>query len=203
MKDLDLSEYPNLTKIDLGHNSRLTSLKLAHSNRITCISLFDTGIDNFSFMADTPYIQTIWFPQTGDIIDYNSGKVYIAKALRESCQENYKVRTIVRYCPAGNSIFTKPNPAETIDDQQSQINELSNISFPNNPYFIKLKRTLETQKQIVKSNETPQRYILNGKMEAYQTILSSSLADVELQHILNKQTEVLDLKEYLENLKLI
>src|SRR4051812_15083177 len=85
-KHLDLSEYPNLTKIDFGYNSRLTSLKLAHSNRITWMSLPDTGIDNFNFMAETPNIQTICLPITEGVSNYD----YIAKALRESCQENYK-----------------------------------------------------------------------------------------------------------------
>ncbi|CAI2168658.1 18851_t:CDS:2 [Funneliformis geosporum] len=250
---LDLSEYPNLTKIDFGYNSRLTSLKLTHSNRITWMSLPDTGIDNFNFMAETPNIHTICLPITEGVSNYD----YIAKALREKNPNSTRSRNNdnsqrIKELEQLFAIVQEENQSlqgqiqqkqQDISDQQSQINELSNISFPNNPYnFIKLKQdisrlkiqelapqvrnestklvelitkakskagnfssivdlTLETQKQIVKNNETPQQYILSGKMEAYQTILSSNLVDEELQNILNKQTEVLDLEEHLESLR--
>ncbi|CAI2168661.1 18853_t:CDS:1 [Funneliformis geosporum] len=62
---------------------------------------------------------------------------------------------------------------------------------------------LETQKQIVQNSETLKRENLSGKKEAYQTILASSLADEELQTLLNKQTEVLELETHLKSLKLM
>ncbi|CAI2177434.1 1717_t:CDS:2, partial [Funneliformis geosporum] len=220
---LDLSEYSNLTKVVLGLSSHLTSLKLAHSNKITFINISGTGIDNFSFLAHTPNLQSLWLPQAGD-------HAYIAKAFREKQQF---------------AIFQQENQAyqQTINDQQSQIDDLSNIAFPNKPYnFLKLKQDiirlkaqelepqvrnettklvqliseaknksgnlsyivdliLETQKQILQNSNIAQRDKLSGKIEAYQTLLVGSLTEEELQTLLNKQTEVQELENHLESLQ--
>ena len=47
--DLDLSEYPNLYKVDIGSNSQLRSLRLACSNQITFMSIYGTSINDISF----------------------------------------------------------------------------------------------------------------------------------------------------------
>ncbi|CAG8578764.1 17892_t:CDS:1 [Funneliformis caledonium] len=262
---LDLSEYPNLTSVDIGCNSRLTSLQLAQSTGITFISIFETGIDNFSFLAYTPNIHAICLPRPGDIIgDHTGSNVYFSKALRESCQENYKLQTNLKQSNrqiqtqldqeikkiSDNNQRIKKLEQENQElqsqnkDQQNQINELSNIALPNSPYNLtKLKQEiirlkvqelapkvrnestkvvklieeaknkagnfssivdliLETQKQIVQNSVTSQRDIFFGKMEAYRTILESVLSKEELQTLLNKQTEFLELEKHLKSLQL-
>ncbi|CAG8699876.1 1676_t:CDS:2, partial [Funneliformis mosseae] len=267
---LNLSEYPNLTIVDLGCNSRLTSLQLSHSSGITHISIFDTGIYNFSFLAYTPNIHSICLPRAGDKIGEPTGNVYFSKALRDSCQENYKLQTSLRQsnrqiqtqldqeikknCDNTQrikeleqqlAIVQQENKElQSNNDQKNQINELSNIALPNIPYhFTKLKQEiirlkvqelapkvrnestkvvkliteaknkagnfssivdliLETQKQIVHNSETSQRDIFFGKMEAYRTILESVLSKEELQTLLNKQTEFLELEKHLKSLQL-
>ncbi|CAG8585008.1 15342_t:CDS:1 [Funneliformis caledonium] len=168
---LDLSDYPNLTIVDIGHNSQLTSLKLAHSNRITWMSLLGTNIDNFSCLAGTPNLQKVLLPRSGDKIGDDPGNAYIAKVIRESCQENNRllsqfnkqIQTQLEQEKNNNSQRIKElekqlanvqqeNQAlqsqsqqkqQTINDQQSQMNELSNIAFNNNSYnFTKLKKEI-------------------------------------------------------------
>ncbi|CAG8654770.1 15946_t:CDS:1 [Funneliformis caledonium] len=259
---LDLSKYPNLTKIEFGSNSRLRSLKLARPNKISYISTFHSGVDDLTFLADTPNLQTICLSRTGEKIGDGPGNAYIAKALREACKENYRLLSQSdqqieqerennkelkqKFANAQQENQALKNQSQqkqqTIKDQQSQMNELSNIAFPNNPYdFTKLKQDiirlkfqelapqvrnesaklaqliseaknkagnfssvvdliLETQRQIVKNNETSQQDKLSGKMEAYQTILASSL-EGKLQTLLNKKTEVLELEKHLGSLQ--
>ncbi|CAG8626757.1 4461_t:CDS:1 [Funneliformis mosseae] len=261
---LDLSEYSNLTSVDIGCNFRLTSLQLAQSTGITFISIYETGIDNFSFLAYTPNIHAICLPRPGDIIGDHTGNVYLSKALRESCQENYKLQTNLKKSNrqiqtqldqeikkiSDNNQRIKELEQENQElqsqnkDQQNQINELSNIALPNSPYNLtKLKQEiirlkvqelapkvrnestkvvklieeaknkasnfssivdliLETQKQIVQNSETSQRDIFFGKMEAYRSILESVLSKEELQTLLNKQTEFLELEKHLKSLQL-
>src|SRR5687768_17462895 len=63
--DLDLSEYPNLNKVDIGINRQLRSLRLARSNKITWISIYDTGINKFSFLDNMPNFRNICLPCGG------------------------------------------------------------------------------------------------------------------------------------------
>src|SRR5437762_1216049 len=58
--DLDLSEYPNLYKVDIGSNSQLRSLRLACSNQITFMSIYGTSINDISFLADMPNIHILF-----------------------------------------------------------------------------------------------------------------------------------------------
>ncbi|CAG8592880.1 15878_t:CDS:1 [Funneliformis caledonium] len=260
---LDLSEYPNLTIVDLGCNSRLTSLQLSNSSGIKYISIFDTGIYNFSFLAYTPNIHSICLPRAGDKIGEPTGNVYFSKALRDSCQENYKLQTSLRQsnrqiqtqldqeikknCDNTQRIKELEQQLAIVqqeNQEKNQINELSNIALPNSPdHFTKLKQEiirlkvqelapkvrnestkvvklieeaknkagnfssivdliLETQKQIVQNSVTSQRDIFFGKMEAYRTILESVLSKEELQTLLNKQTEFLELEKHLKSLQL-
>lgn len=61
---------------------------------------------------------------------------------------------------------------------------------------------LETQKQIMQTNETSQKDKLNGKIEAYQNILEDNLTSEELQALLNKQTELYQLEKHLASLQI-
>ena len=56
--DLDLSGYPNLARVDIGHNPELISLKLRSSSKIVRMSIYETGITDFSFLVDTPNISS-------------------------------------------------------------------------------------------------------------------------------------------------
>ncbi|CAG8650732.1 6652_t:CDS:2 [Funneliformis mosseae] len=55
---------------------------------------------------------------------------------------------------------------------------------------------LETQKQIVQNSETSQSEVFFGKLKAYRTILASVLAEEELQTLLNKQKEFLEIEKH-------
>ncbi|CAG8556804.1 8619_t:CDS:2 [Funneliformis caledonium] len=70
---------------------------------------------------------------------------------------------------------------------QSQINELSNIAFPDSP---------------PKSCKTSQSEVFFGKMKAYRTILARVLAEEELQTLLNKQKEFLEIEKHLKSLQI-
>jgi hypothetical protein len=61
---------------------------------------------------------------------------------------------------------------------------------------------METQKQIMQTNETSQKDKLNGKIEAYQNILEDNLTSEELQVLLNKQTELYQLEKHLASLQI-
>src|SRR5947207_1566675 len=80
--NLDLSEYPNLHKVDIGGNPQLRYLRLARSNQITFMSVGGTSINDFSFLADMPNVQTFCLPRGGDKIGEGTGNAYIAQAIR-------------------------------------------------------------------------------------------------------------------------
>src|SRR5437660_8553092 len=54
--DLDLSGYLNLTHVDIGDNPNLRSLKLCSLSKIVRMSIYETGISDFSFLADMPNV---------------------------------------------------------------------------------------------------------------------------------------------------
>nr|CAG8598771.1 3064_t:CDS:1 [Entrophospora candida]CAG8639095.1 15706_t:CDS:1 [Entrophospora candida] len=80
---LDLSEYPNLTRVDIGINSRLISLKLPLLSEITQVSICDTGITDFSFLINLPNIRFFCFPKPA-VSDGNNAEV--ARAIRNISQ---------------------------------------------------------------------------------------------------------------------
>ncbi|CAI2189514.1 3656_t:CDS:2 [Funneliformis geosporum] len=242
---LDLSKYPNLTKVNIGINNQLTGLKLAHSNQIVWMSIYGTRIDDFSFLACMLNIQTVYLSQSGEKIGDGPGNAYIAKAIRESCQENYKFQNSLRQ---SNQTQLDQERKKNSDNsqrikelEQHQIKELYNITFSNSTYnFTNLKNDiirlkfqelapqvrnenanlvqlifeaknkagnlssivnliLETQKQIIQNSVKQEK--LSSQIEACQTILASSLAKEELQILLNKQIEVLELEKHLESIQ--
>ncbi|GES95667.1 hypothetical protein GLOIN_2v1474482 [Rhizophagus clarus] len=223
--DLDLSDYPNLTHVDVGLNSQLRSLKLDSSNRINYMSIYNTGINNFSFLSELPNVQSICLPRTGDLIGEVSGNAYIAQVIRSIYRE-------------------KNQKLEKLGQENHQFRELSQHLFPNRPYNflefqfevarlkyqelapqvrskkIELEQLitnaknkaevsfatiidlfLGTQKQIVEQGNNGD--FVQGQLIAYQNVLQTKLAQEELQTLLNKQTELCQLENHLANLKLI
>ncbi|GBC07827.1 hypothetical protein RclHR1_07710011 [Rhizophagus clarus] len=216
--DLDLSDYPNLTNVDIGNNSQLRSLKLASSTRITWMSLYNTGINNLSFLAELPNIQTISLPRIGEH-DY----AYFAQVIREICQE-------------------KNRELEKLSQENQQFRVFTQLLFPNRPYNllefqleiarlkyqelapqvrnkkIELEQLvtnaknkevsfatiidlfLGTQKQIVEQGNNSD--FVQGQLIAYQNVLQTKLTQEELQTLLNKQTELCQLENHLANLQL-
>jgi len=53
----------------------------------------------------------------------------------------------------------------------------------------------------MQATETSQKDKLNGKIEAYQSILEDKLTKEEIQTLLNKQTEVFNLEKHLASLQ--
>jgi hypothetical protein len=53
------------------------------------MSLYNTGIDDFSFLVNLPNMQNICLPRTGDIIGESSGNTYIAKTIRDICRVKF------------------------------------------------------------------------------------------------------------------
>ena len=60
---------------------------------------------------------------------------------------------------------------------------------------------LKVQKQIMQATETSQKDKLNGKIEAYQSILEDKLTKEEIQTLLSKQIEVFNLEKHLTSLQ--
>ncbi|GBC07825.1 hypothetical protein RclHR1_07710009 [Rhizophagus clarus] len=163
--DLDLSDYPNLTKVDIGINSQLRSLKLASSNRITWMSLYNTNINNFSFVAELPNIQTICLPRTGDLIGGGPGNAYIAQVVQDVCQKkNQELEKLSqekdqelgklskekdqeleklsqeKYQELEKLSQEKDQELEKLSQENQQFRELSKLLFPNRPYnFLELQ----------------------------------------------------------------
>ncbi|CAJ0835632.1 13654_t:CDS:1, partial [Entrophospora sp. SA101] len=80
--DLDLSEYTNLSEtVDIGSNMpRLRSIKIPPFSQITWMSIFGTGINDFSFLVNLPYIKGFCFPKP---VVSNKNNAEVAKAIRD------------------------------------------------------------------------------------------------------------------------
>ena len=185
------------------------------------MSLYNTGITDFFFLADAPNIQTVCLPRVGNKTGESADNARIAKIVREICQKKEKL----------------------INNLEKQLQQLSNLLFPNQTYnFNQLKQEitrlkyqelspqtreqktefeklvadaklkvgegsfspiidlfLEAQKQIVEQEKN--NLFSQGQLSAYQKILQTKLTQEELQNLLNKQKELLKSEQHLKNLQ--
>ncbi|RIA84282.1 hypothetical protein C1645_422525 [Glomus cerebriforme] len=164
---LDLSSYHNLKLINFSKNPKLTNLKLGYSPFLIVLSVVCTGIIDFSFLLNTPKVNEVHLPRQIGVGLHNSNEVArviqsLAQAsqiqLNQSKAKDMEIKTL----------------KTTNQQQNTQLQELSSILFPNNSYnFTNIKAEV---KKFKIQELTPQ---VRVKRTEFERLINNAINKVE------------------------
>ncbi|RIA90303.1 hypothetical protein C1645_770180, partial [Glomus cerebriforme] len=211
---LEVIDCTNLNELSLNTNEKITSIEIHGCVNLLKINGLEQllNLQNLHLWNQNPRLQTTfcqgnWKQELQGLrkvlLEEKARNEQILKELADTVLPNVtfdlsKLKQEIARLKLNELI---PQARKEKSDLEQQIANAKNKV--ENSFKKIIDMLLETQKQIVGKNDPLVQAQLTGKLSAYLSMLEGNLSEQELQTLLNKKTELLQLEEQIAKLQQI